>query len=94
MMWTGHKDPLSVERYIHLAFAKLDGYEEIVSSAHIIRTNRIYDQAEELLLNALKNGMPIEEYAHELEKLKELRKAEFGNEKTGCRINDNLETLK
>lgn len=80
MMWTGQKNLLSVERYIHLAFARLDGYEEIVSSAHIIRTNRIYDQAEELLLNALKNGMPIDEYVFELEKLKQLRKEDLKNE--------------
>ncbi|GIZ73407.1 hypothetical protein KAM429_41680 [Aquipseudomonas alcaligenes] len=80
MLWTGHKDPLSVERYIHLAFAKLDGYEDIVSSAHIIRTNRIYDQAEELLLNALKNGMPVDEYVRELEKLKQLRQEDLKKE--------------
>ncbi|HIE1841457.1 TPA: tyrosine-type recombinase/integrase [Pseudomonas aeruginosa] len=80
MTWTGHRDPTSVEKYIHLAFSKLDGYEEIVSSAHIIRTTRAYDQAEEILLNSLKNGMPVEEYAHELENLKKLKKEDFKNE--------------
>ena len=94
MLWTGHKDPLSVERYIHLAFAKLDGYEDIVSSAHIIRTNRIYDQAEELLLNALKNGMPVDEYVRELEKLKQLRQEDLKKETKEEEEEENTESVK
>lgn len=81
MMWTGHKDPLSVEQYIHLAFARLDGYEDIISSTHIIRINRIYDQAEEALLNELKNGMPVANYTKDLEELKRFRKEDLQNER-------------
>lgn len=80
MMWTGHKDPLSVEHYIHLAFARVDGYEETVSSTHIIRINRIYDQAEEVLLDTLKKGMSVDQYTQELEQLKRLRQDDLGHE--------------
>ncbi|MBK4998993.1 site-specific integrase [Pseudomonas sp. S31] len=73
MMWTGQQSPSSVERYINLAFARLDGYEETVASVHIIRTNRIYDRAEEELLEELQKGLPVPEYTLRLNELKRQR---------------------
>ncbi len=73
MLWTGHRDAASVERYIHLAFGKLAGYEATVSSVHMIRAIRISDQAEALLLRRLQAGMPMAQYVLELEQLKKLR---------------------
>jgi integrase/recombinase XerD len=77
MLWTGHKNPASVERYIHLAFAQIDGYEETVSSVHMIRINRIYDQAEAELLEKLVGGMPASQYALALGEMKRLRKEDL-----------------
>jgi len=77
MMWTGHRSAASVERYINLAFARLDGYEETSSSVHIIRVNRTYDRAEEALLEQLQNGLDTAEYVMRLEELKRQRKADL-----------------
>ncbi|MGO3984226.1 tyrosine-type recombinase/integrase [Pseudomonas sp. SAS7] len=77
MMWTGHKEPSSVEGYIHLAFARLDGYEETVASVHMIRVNRIYDRAEEELLDELQKGLPTSEYAMRLQELKRQRQEDL-----------------
>lgn len=77
MLWTGHRDAASVERYIHLAFGKLAGYEATVSSVHMIRAIRVSDQAEALLLQRLQAGMPMAQYVLELEQLKTLRDEDF-----------------
>ncbi|WP_223525577.1 tyrosine-type recombinase/integrase [Pseudomonas sp. A-B-26] len=86
MQWTGHRDPTSVERYIHLAFAKLAGYEATVTSVHIIRAIHGSDQAESLLLRRLQNGMPIEQYALELEQLKKLRDEDLKIAQERCEL--------
>jgi len=80
MMWTGHRSAASVERYINLAFARLDGYEETSSTVHIIRVNRTYDRAEEALLKQLEGGLDAAEYVMQLQELKRQRKADLLDE--------------
>ena len=80
MMWTGHRSAASVERYINLAFARLDGYEETSSTVHIIRVNRTYDRAEEALLKQLQDGLDAAEYVMRLQELKRQRKADLLDE--------------
>ena len=77
MKWTGHQSPDSVERYIHLAFEKVSNYHTTVSSVYMIKAIEVFDQSQEKLLNDLKAGMPVAEYATELVKLKKLRNEDF-----------------
>jgi len=79
MMWTGHKNPASVERYIHIAFARLDGLEKIVSISHMVRIERIYEQAEYDLLEKLKSGLSVLEYSSELNMLKKLKNEDLAD---------------
>lgn len=74
MQWTGHKDPTSVERYIHLAFAKISGYAETITSVHLLRTVKHYDQQHALLARQLQEGkFQVPEYLLELDKLQRVR---------------------
>lgn len=82
MMWTGHKNPASVERYIHIAFARLDGLEKIISVSHMIRIERIYEQAEKDLLEKLNTGLSVLEYSRELAMLKQLKKEDLADAQT------------
>ena len=77
MQWTGHQSPDSVERYIHLAFEKVSNYHTTVSSVYMIKAIEVFDQSQEKLLNDLKAGMPVAQYATELTKLKKLRNEDF-----------------
>ncbi|MBK5011953.1 tyrosine-type recombinase/integrase [Pseudomonas sp. S60] len=83
MMWTGQQSASSVERYIHLAFAQIEGYAETVASVHIVRTNRIYDRAEEELLDELDKGISIPEYKMRLQELKRQREEDLKAGATG-----------
>ncbi len=85
MQWTGHQSPDSVERYIHLAFEKVSNYHTTVSSVYMIKAIEVFDQSQEKLLNDLKAGMPVAEYATELEKLKKLRNEDLEIAKTRAR---------
>lgn len=74
MLWTGHLDPASVQRYINLAFAKTSNLIETISSTHLIRTVEIYDmKSQELLKELRNNGISAERYIDELEQLIILR---------------------
>lgn len=72
-MWTGQKSDEAVEHYLNLAFARIDGYEETVASVDMIRVNRAYDQAEEALLEELRNGLSPDEFIARQTELKRQR---------------------
>lgn len=73
MQWTGHLDPLSVQRYINLAFAKTSNLSETISSVHLIRILEIYDEKSHDLLSRLQGGLSIDEYVASFEELLNLR---------------------
>ena len=77
MMWTGHKSPDSVERYIHLALKEISGYSATVTSVHLTRAMELFDRKQEQLVQRLKTDLTIEEYEAELLELKRLRDEDF-----------------
>tara|TARA_B100002003_G_C14157587_1_gene557826 strand:+ start:5129 stop:6553 length:1425 start_codon:yes stop_codon:yes gene_type:complete len=77
MQWTGHRDAATLDQYIDFAFAKVANYSRTVSSVHLIRAQEIFDRLLLRLTERLEAGMPIEQYKVELEKLIELRNADF-----------------
>lgn len=77
MMWTGHKSPESVERYIHLAFKEIAGYSATVTSVHLTSAMELFDRKQEQLVQRLKTDLTVDEYEAELLKLKRLRDEDF-----------------
>jgi len=77
MMWTGHKSPESVERYIHLAFKEITGYSATVTSVHLTSAMELFDRKQEQLVKRLKTDLTVEEYEAELLELKRLRDEDF-----------------
>lgn len=77
MMWTGHKSPEAVERYIHLAFKKVANYAATVTSVHLTSAMLLFDRKQRELLNRLKAGLSINEYEIELLELQRLRDEDF-----------------
>lgn len=77
MMWTGHKSPESVERYIHLAFEEIAGYSKTVTSVHLTSAMELFDRKQEHLVQRLKTDLTVEEYEAELLELKRLRDEDF-----------------
>jgi integrase len=75
--WTGHLEPLSVERYIHLAFRDMANYSETLTSVHMMMAMEKYFAEEEELLARLEEGMPIAEYREALKSLKEMSKKDL-----------------
>ena len=75
--WTGHIDPLSVERYIHLAFRDMTSYSETLTSVHIVMAMDKYFIEEEELEAQLEEGMPIVQYRQAKKDLRELSKKDM-----------------
>lgn len=77
MMWTGHKSPESVERYIHLAFKEITGYSATVTSVHLTSAMELFDRKQRQLVERLKTDLTVEEYEAELLELQRLRDEDF-----------------
>lgn len=77
MQWTGHKEASSLDHYVDFAFAKVANYARTVSSVHLIRAQEVFDKMLRQLTKRLNEGMPIEQYNVEVEKLIELRNKDF-----------------
>ncbi|KPW20782.1 tyrosine-type recombinase/integrase [Pseudomonas cannabina] len=75
--WTGHIDPISLERYIHLAFRDVTSYSETLTSVHMVMAMDQYFIEEEELEARLEEGMPIAEYRQAKKALRELSKKEM-----------------
>jgi len=75
--WTGHLDPKSVERYIHLAFRDLSKYTETVSSVHLVMAMDKYFAEEDELVSMFEEGMPKEEFKKQLLALREMAQQDF-----------------
>ncbi|RMO87593.1 Site-specific recombinase, phage integrase protein, partial [Pseudomonas syringae pv. philadelphi] len=75
--WTGHIDPISLERYIHLAFRDMTSYSETLTSVHIVMAMDKYFIEEEELEAQLEEGMPIAEYRLAKKALRELSKKDM-----------------
>jgi integrase len=75
--WTGHLEPKSVERYIHLAFRDMANYSETLTSVHMVMAMEKYFAEEAELQERLEEGMPISEYREALKSLKEMSKKDF-----------------
>ncbi|MCY1307035.1 hypothetical protein D9M70_569330 [compost metagenome] len=75
--WTGHLEPKSVERYIHLAFRDMANYTETLTSVHMVMAMEKYFSEEAELQERLEEGMPIPEYREALKSLKEMSKKDF-----------------
>jgi integrase len=75
--WTGHLEPKSVERYIHLAFRDMANYSETLTSVHMVMAMEKYFSEEAELQEQLEEGMPISEYRQALKSLKEMSKKDF-----------------
>lgn len=77
MMWTGHKSPESVERYIHMAFKEITGYSATVASVHLTSAMELFDRKQRQLVARLKSDLTVEEYEAELLELQRLRDEDF-----------------
>lgn len=77
MMWTGHKSPESVERYIHMAFQEITGYSATVTSAHLTSAMEFFDRKQRELVERLKCDLTLEQYESELLELQRLRDEDF-----------------
>jgi len=75
--WTGHLDPKSVERYIHLAFRDLSKYTETVSSVHLVMAMDKYFAEEDELFSMFEEGMPKEEFKKQRLALREMAQQDF-----------------
>lgn len=75
--WTGHLDPKSVERYIHLAFRDLSKYTETVSSVHLVMAMDKYFAEKDELVSMFEEGMPKEEFIKQLLALREMAQQDF-----------------
>ncbi|WP_437422033.1 tyrosine-type recombinase/integrase [Stutzerimonas chloritidismutans] len=75
--WTGHLNPDSVDRYIHLAFRELSDYTETVNSVHLVMAMDKYFAEENELLAMLEEGMPVDAYKKELIALRQMAQKDF-----------------